>query len=44
MKRIKWAALVFAILLILNACGSHDVTRQIEGGRNGGLFSQILPA
>lgn len=22
----------------------HPVTRQIEGGRNGGLFSQILPA
>ncbi len=22
----------------------YNVTRQIEGGRNGGLFSQILPA
>ena len=24
--------------------GFYGVTRQIEGGRNGGLFSQILPA
>ena len=24
--------------------GSRSVMRQIEGGRNGGLFSQILPA
>ena len=24
--------------------GDLTVTRQIEGGRNGGLFSQILPA
>ena len=30
MKKIKWAALVFAILLILNACGSHETPAPAE--------------
>ena len=30
MKKIKWAALVFAILLILNACGSHETQAPAE--------------
>ena len=31
-------------VVIYNNREVNGVTRQIEGGRNGGLFSQILPA
>lgn len=33
-----------AWLAFLSSDDPQVVTRQIEGGRNGGLFSQILPA